>query len=243
MKKLFSKADAFIVGGFITNFFNGVVNPLYINQILAHLDTRVLAAGSIIDSAFPFLIGLVLESPKVFRRLYLVLAWVMIAEIGISLASIYLAEIDLAAYYITAMCIFGIFSTSVVFLTQRIKEVRYSGDRTGFDRRSQMAEASGYLLGSVIPMATSVEIADPRILVALGVIQTALVYLLFMAAYRRVASIGFFSERELAVEDEDPHERPPSFEGEKKDPRPRAFGQGVFALFRVCPGEAAFRAA
>lgn len=243
MKKLFFVADAFIVGGFITNFFNGAVNPLYINQILAHLDTRVIAAGSIIASAFPFLIGLVLESPKVFRRLYTILPWVMVVEIGISLASIYLAEIDLAAYYISAMCIFGIFSTSVVFLTQRIKEVRYSGDRTSFDRRSHMAEASGYLLGSIIPMAASVEIADPRALVALGVIQTALVYLLFMAAYRRAAVTGFFSERELAAEDEDPHERPPSFEGKKKDPRPRASGEEVFAFFGADQPQTASRAA
>ena len=243
MKKLFSKADAFIIGGFITNFFNGLVNPLYISQILANLDTRVLAAGSIIASAFPFLIGLVLESPKVFRRLYRVLPWVMAAEIGISLASVYLAELDLATYYLAAMCIFGIFSTSVVFLTQRIKEVRYSGDRTSFDRRSHMAEASGYLLGSIIPMTTAIQIADLRVLVALGVVQTALVYMLFLAAYRRVASPGFWSERELAAEDEDPHERPPSFEGKKKDPQPRASGEDVFAFFETDHAKTALSAA
>ena len=63
-----------------------------------------------------------------------------------------------------------------------------------------MADALGYLCGSVIPMAIPFQLEDARLVVGLSVVQTAAVYLLFMTAYRRI------SER-IPQEDEDPHER------------------------------------
>ena len=76
-----SPATAFVAGGFVANAFTGALNPIYITQILTSLDARVIAAGSVLASAFPVVVGLVLERKSVLARLYAILPLVMAAEL------------------------------------------------------------------------------------------------------------------------------------------------------------------
>jgi hypothetical protein len=74
--------DLFVLSGFIAGFFYGFLNPLYISVILARLDTRVIALGSFMSSAFPVLIGFVLGNRKIFGKLYAALPVVMLVELA-----------------------------------------------------------------------------------------------------------------------------------------------------------------
>ena len=191
--------DLFVLSGFITGFFYGFLNPLYIAVILSRLDTRVIALGSFMSSAFPVLIGLVLGNRKIFDRLYAALPVVMLVELAAALCSALVAAVDLLAYYLVSMFVLGVFSSSVVYLLQRIKEVRYRSNRAAFDRRCEMADALGLLTGSALSVAGFSLLRDTLAIALLGSLQTVVVSLLFMLLYRTVPA------RRKRRADEEPH--------------------------------------
>ncbi|HUI71774.1 MAG TPA: hypothetical protein VL354_14740, partial [Spirochaetia bacterium] len=181
--------DVFVLSGFISSFFYGFLNPLYVSVILAHLDPRVIAVGSFMSSGFPVLIGAVLGNPRLFKRIYAVLPWLMMVELGMGVATALVAALDLALYYLASMVIMGVFSTSVVYLLQKVKEKRYRTSRANFDRRYGMADALGSGAGSVLSIVAVSVLKDPVSIAAVGVLQTAVVYGLFLIMYRRIPSM------------------------------------------------------
>jgi len=203
MKRLFAGANPFIVGGFLANLFSGFLNPVYITLVLARLDERVIAAGALLSAAFPFAIGLLLENRRLFRRLYRLLPVVMALEVLIALSSVGLAAVDLEAYYLLAMVVFGLFSSSVLYLLHKTKERRVRRGRAAFDRRCSMAEAVGYLAGSAVSMAGLIPVRTPTAVVLLGAIQTLIVYLLLVRVHRTVAASAHRREA-VSEEAEDP---------------------------------------
>jgi hypothetical protein len=178
--------DAFVASGFVASFFTGFLNPLYISLIYAHLDARLITLGSFLGSACPVLMGTLMGNRRVFGRLYAALPVVMLVELAATVGSAAVAMVDLRTYYLVSVIVFGTFSTSVVYLLQKIKEVRYRRNRAGFDRRCDMADALGILAGSGLSYAVSPLLHDPFLVAALGVAQTATVYGLFILLYRRV---------------------------------------------------------
>ncbi len=186
MKRFTKNLDAFVLGGFVANFFTGFLNPVYISVILVRLDPRVIAAGSVLASGFPVVIGLVLGRRRVFTRLSAILPWVMAAELVVAVAVALAAAVDLSIYYLASMMVFGVFSAAVVYLLQKTKEVRYRRNRAAFDRRCEMADALGYLTGSGLSILGVVKMHEPLAVAALGVLQTLIVYGLFLLAYRKV---------------------------------------------------------
>ncbi len=186
MKRITKYLDAFVLGGFVANFFTGFLNPVYISVILTRLDPRVIAAGSVLASGFPVLIGLLLGRRRLFARLSAVLPRVMAVELLVALAVAAAAAVNLSIYYLASMMVFGVFSAAVVYLLQKIKEVRYRRNRAAFDRRCEMADALGYLAGSGLSIVGVVELREPLAVAALGVLQTLIVYGLFLFLYRTV---------------------------------------------------------
>jgi hypothetical protein len=190
MKKFKSYCDVFVLSGFITSFFYGFLNPLYVSVILSRLDVRVIALGSFMSSAFPVLIGAILGKRRIFERLYAVLPTVMILELAITVVTALFAAVDLIAYYLLTMFIMGVFSASVVYLLQKIKQERYRRNRAAFDRRSAMADALGSLTGSAVSVIGVERLSDPLVIAVVGVVQTVIVYGLFILLYRKVPKTG-----------------------------------------------------
>ena len=186
MKTLRHYLDVFVIGCFVTSFFYGLVNPLYVSVILSQLDGRIIALGSFMSSAFPVAIGAILGSKRIFEKLYGVLPVVMIAELVVTAASVVLAAFDLAAYYLLSMFIMGVFSASVIYLLQKVKERKYRRNRAEFDRRCAMADAFGAVGGSALSLVTIMTLRDPLAIAALAVGQTAVTYVLFLFLYRKV---------------------------------------------------------
>jgi hypothetical protein len=191
--------DAFVLSGFVASFFSGFLSPLYVSLILSRLDGSVIVIGSFMSSAFPVLIGLALGRRAVFERLYAALPFVMLVELAGALGSAALAVVDLRAYYLVSMFVLGAFSSSVVYLLQKIKEVRYRRDRASFDRRCDMADAFGLLLGSGLAIVGISLLRDPLVVAGLSAGQTAVVYGLFLLLYRKVP------QRRKRRADEEPH--------------------------------------
>jgi hypothetical protein len=198
-KRIGSYFDVFVVSGFFASLFYSFLNPLYISLILSELDVRVIAFGSFMSSAFPVLIGLVLGKPKLFERLYRILPVVMIVELVICSAAVLIAAIDLAAYYLATMFILGIFSASVVYLMQKIKEVRYRRGRAAFDRRCGIADSGGAFAGSALSIVGVSVFRDPLSIAVLGALQTVIVYGLFIVLYRKAP------QKRRRAPDEEPH--------------------------------------
>jgi hypothetical protein len=159
---------------------------VYITLILARLDERVIAAGSLLSAAFPLAIGLLLENRRLFRRLYQLLPAVMVLEVVVAMLSVALAAVDLEAYYLTAMVVCGVFSSSVLYLLHKTKERRVRRGRAAFDRRCSMAEAVGFLAGSTVSMTGLLPVRSPTTVVLLGAVQTTIVYLLLLGVHRPV---------------------------------------------------------
>ena len=186
MKKNRFPLDAFVASGFVAAFFSGFLNPLYVGMILSHLDGRVIAVGSFMSSAFPMLIGVALGNRAVFQRLYRALPAVMVVELVIGAGSAILAAVDVRAYYLVSMFVGGIFSSSVVYLLQKIKEERYRRNRATFDRRVDMADAAGLLAGSALSVAGYSLVRNPLAVAVLGAAQTGICYGIFLVLYRTV---------------------------------------------------------
>jgi len=186
MKKLKVFLDVFVLSGFVSSFFYGLLNPLYVSVILARLDPRIIAVGSFMSSGFPVLIGAVLGNRRLFRRINNLLPWLMAIELVMGCGAAFVAAFDLAAYYLASMVIMGVFSTSIVYLLQKIKEKKYRAGRASFDRRYGMADALGSGAGSVVSIAAVSLLREPLSIAAAGVLQTAVVYGLFLIMYRRI---------------------------------------------------------
>jgi len=186
MKKLKIFLDIFVVSGFVSSFFYGFLNPLYVSVILARLDPRIIAVGAFMSSGFPVLIGAVLGNRQVFKRMYAVLPLLMIVELVAGCAAAFVAALDLAVYYLASMVLVGVFSTSVVYLLQKIKERKYRSSRASFDRRYAMADAMGSLAGSALSVAAVSMLQDPLKIAVAGALQNVAVYGLFLVMYRRV---------------------------------------------------------
>jgi hypothetical protein len=199
MKKNEAFLDIFVISGFVSSFFYGFLNPLYISVILARLDPRIIAVGSFMSSGFPVLIGAVLGNRRLFKRLSTALPWLMVGELVVGSAVAFIAAFDLAVYYIASMVIMGVFSTSVVFLLQKIKEKRYRSHRASFDRRYAMADALGSGAGAGVSIIAISALAEPLAIAVAGALQTAIVYGLFLIMYRRIP--GLRKRRA----DEEPH--------------------------------------
>jgi len=199
MKKNRLLLDAFVISGFVASFFNGFLNPLYISLIYSRLDGRVIALGSFLGSACPVFMGALLGNKRVFARMYGALPIVMLMELVAAVGTAVIAMADVRAYYLASIFVFGTFSTSVVYLLQKIKEVRYHRGRAAFDRTCDMADACGLLAGSGMSLAVASLLRDPFTVAALGVLQTAVVYGLFFLLYRKVPA------RRGRRADEEPH--------------------------------------
>lgn len=199
MKKNRLLLDAFVLSGFVASFFSGFLNPLYISLILSRLDGRIITLGSFMASAIPVLVGAALGKRAVFARLYAALPLVMLVELAATIGSAVVAAIDLRVYYFVSMFVFGAFSSSIVYLLQKIKEVRYRRNRATFDRTCDMADACGLLAGSGVSVVVFSLLRDPLAVAALGVLQTATVYGLFLLLYRKVPA------RRGRRADEEPH--------------------------------------
>ena len=109
--------------------------PLYVSLILSRLDGSVIAVGSFMSSAFPVLVGAGAGQP---RRLPEAVRGAAIRDARRAGGSARLRRprvVDLRAYYLVSMFVLGTFSSSVVYLLQKIKEVRYRRNRASFDRR------------------------------------------------------------------------------------------------------------
>jgi len=178
--------DVFVLSGLLTSFFYGFLNPLYVSVILSRVDGRIIALGSFVSAAFPVLVGAAMGNPRVFRRLYAILPVVMVLELAASAASALVAAVNVMAYYLASMFVLGVFSTSVVYLLQKAKEVRCRTGRAAFDRRCAMADSVGSLGGSAVSVATVVALRDPLAVALLGVVQTLVVYGVFLLLYRKV---------------------------------------------------------
>jgi hypothetical protein len=184
MKRFIRSIDPFIVGGWIGSFFTGIITPHQIKLILSSLDVRVITIGSLIGSLFPFLTGLALENRRLMRRLYAHLPLLMLAEVLLALASVGFYSLSRSSYYIFSMAVFGVFSSTVMYLLQILKQRRYRRKRAAFDRRYAMADACGYLAGSLLVLINWRPFQDVKVLLALGLLQTLLVYLLYLRCYR-----------------------------------------------------------
>jgi hypothetical protein len=185
MKRLKVPLDAFIIGGFVTGFFYGFLNPLYVSVVLSRLDGRIIALGTFMSSAFPVLIGLAMGNKRIFRRLYRVLPWLMLAELAATVVTSVLALSDVRVYYLASMFILGVFGSAVVYLLQKMKEERYRGERAAFDRRCDMADGGGLVVGSVVSIAGFPAFSSPQAVALLGAGQTLLIYGLFLLLYRK----------------------------------------------------------
>ncbi len=177
--------DPFILGGFVASFFTGFLYPAYVTLILARLDARVIALGSILSGGFPVVIGLALENRRLHDWLYALLPAIMVSEVAIGFVSVFVARADLDAYYIVTMLVLGVFTSAVMYLLQSVKERRYRRSRAAFDRRYATADALGFLAGSGVSMAGVLRIDDPLIVASLFALQTAAVYAMLLAARRK----------------------------------------------------------
>ncbi len=186
MRRLKPYFDVFIISGFITSFFYGFLNPLYVSAILSQLDGRVIAVGAFMSSAFPVFIGALMGRKSLFNRLYAALPAVMLVELALAVACVLAAVVDLALYYLLSMFVLGVFSASVVYLMQKMKAVRYRGARAAFDRRAAMADAVGSMAGSTIAVIGMVELSHPLVIAALTAAQTVVVYGIFLLLYRKM---------------------------------------------------------
>ncbi|MGA2477485.1 MAG: hypothetical protein ABSG63_01900 [Spirochaetia bacterium] len=188
--------DVFIIGGFITGFFYGFLNPLYVSVILARLDGRIIAMGTFMSSAFPVLIGAAMGNKRVFQRLYRWLPFLMLAELAAAIVSAVIAFTDVRAYYLASMFVLGVFSSSVVYLLQKIKEKRYRRARAAFDRRCDMADAVGLVCGSALSIGGFTLFSRPEAVALLGAAQTLIIYGLFLLLYRTVPAKSGRGEKE-----------------------------------------------
>jgi hypothetical protein len=182
-RKIFG--DPFITGGFVTSFFSGFLYPVYVTLILSKLDARVIALGSILSGGFPVVIGLALENRRLHDWLYALLPAIMVGEVALGFATVFVAQADIAAYYVVTMLILGVFTSAVMYLLQRVKEGRYRRGRAAFDRRYATADALGFLAGSGVSMVGVPKIGDPLVVAALFALQTAVVYSMLLAARRK----------------------------------------------------------
>jgi hypothetical protein len=184
MKRFIRSIDPFIVGGWICSFFTGIITPHQIKLIISSLDVRVITIGSLLGSLFPLLTGLAFENRRLVRRLYARLPLLMLVEVLLALASVGFYSLSRSYYYVFSMAVFGLFSSTVMYLMQDLKQRRYRRKRAAFDRRYAMADACGYLAGSLLVLADWRPIQDVKVLLALGLLQTVLVYLLYLRCYR-----------------------------------------------------------
>lgn len=198
MKRIFRSIDLFILGGWIGSLFAGIITPNYIKLIVSALDVKIISIGSLIASLFPFLTGLFFENRRLVRKLYALLPLVMLAELALNIASIFLYSLNSAVYYLASMMVFGLFSSTVMYLLQILKQRRYRRKRASFDRRYAMADASGYLVGSLLVFTDWSLIRNVHVLLGLGLLQTALVYLLFLYCYRRQKKVPAAGRRAKA---------------------------------------------
>ncbi len=184
MKRFIRSIDPYIFGGFVGSLFAGLITPYHIKLIASALDVRVIVLGSLAGSLFPFVTGLALENRRLARRLYAQLPLIMTAEVGLTAAAVLLYFLDLSIYYVASMIVFGTFTSAVMYLLQILKQRRYRRGRAAFDRRYAMADAAGYLAGSLLALADWRPLGDLRVLLALSLAQTAVVYLIYLRCLR-----------------------------------------------------------
>ena len=168
MKRFIRSIDPYIFGGFVGSLFAGLITPYHIKLIASALDVRVIVLGSLAGSLFPFVTGLALENRRLARRLYAQLPLIMTAEVGLTAAAVMLYFLDLSIYYVASMIVFGTFTSAVMYLLQILKQRRYRRGRAAFDRRYAMADAAGYLTGSLLALTDWRPLGDLRVLLALS---------------------------------------------------------------------------
>ena len=184
MNRFIRSIDPFILGGFVGSLFVGLITPYHIKLIASALDVRVITLGSLAGSLFPLLTGLAFENRRLARRWYAQLPLIMTAEVALTAAVILLYTLDLSLYYLASMIVFGTCTSAVLYLLQILKQRRYRRGRAAFDRRYAMADAAGYLAGSLLAMTDLPLFSDLRVLLALSLGQAAVVNLIYLLCYR-----------------------------------------------------------
>jgi hypothetical protein len=132
----------------------------------------------------------------------------MIAELVIACGAAALAIVDVQAYYLVTMLVLGVFSSTVIYLLQKLKEERYSRRRAAFDRRVEMADGLGFVAGSALAVAGVSVFRSPAAVAALGALQTAVVYGLFLLMRRSLPPrrrARLAERNDVSGEDEEPH--------------------------------------
>jgi hypothetical protein len=183
MNRIIRSIDPFILGGFAGSLFAGLITPYHLKLIASALDVRVITLGSLAGSLFPFLTGLAFENRRLARRWYAQLPLIMTVEVGLTAAAILLYTLDLSLYYLASMLVFGTFTSGVMYLLQILKQRRYRRGRAVFDRRYAMADAAGYLAGSLLALTDLPALHDLRVLLALSLGQAAVVNLIYLRCY------------------------------------------------------------
>ena len=190
MKRFIKSLDAFIIGGWVSSLFTGITYPNYLKLIVSKLDVQVIAVGSFLASFFPLVSGMFFEKPNFYKKLYSLLPLVMYVEIGFTMLSIFVSSMNMVAYYVMTMVILGLFTSTVMYLLQGVKEKKYAGRRATFERRYAMADSFGYLVGSMLVFCSILRIERVFIVLLLGLLQTVIVYLLFLCSYNRVERVN-----------------------------------------------------
>jgi hypothetical protein len=189
MKRFLKSLDAFIIGGWVSSLFTGITYPNYLKLIVSNLDVQVIAVGSFLASFFPLVSGMFFEKPDFYKKLYSLLPVVMYVEIGFTILSIFVSSMNMVAYYVMAMVILGLFTSTVMYLLQGVKEKKYAKNRATFERRYAMADSFGYLIGSMLVFCNVIKIEQVFIVLFLGLLQTIIVYLLFLCSYNQVEKV------------------------------------------------------
>lgn len=189
MKRLFKSLDALIIGGWVSSLFTGITYPNYLKLIVSNLDVQVIAVGSFLASFFPLVSGMFFEKPNFYKKLYSLLPLVMYVEIGFTTLSIFVSSMNMVAYYVMTMVILGLFTSTVMYLLQGVKEKKYARNRATFERRYAMADSFGYLVGSMLVFCNVIKIERVFIVLFLGLLQTVIVYLLFLCSYNQVEKV------------------------------------------------------
>jgi hypothetical protein len=189
MKRFLKSLDALIIGGWVSSLFTGITYPNYLKLIVSNLDVQVIAVGSFLASFFPLVSGMFFEKPNFYKKLYSLLPLVMYFEIGFTIFSIFVSSMNMVAYYVMTMVILGLFTSTVMYLLQGVKEKKYARNRATFERRYAMADSFGYLVGSMLVFCNVIKIERVFIVLFLGLLQTVIVYLLFLCSYNQVEKV------------------------------------------------------
>jgi len=168
--------DPNIAGSLLDGFFLAVITPFTVTLILSQLTARTIAAATFAGCALPLFVGLLLEHKSWQENLYRILPWIMGFEILATAAAFWIYQFGVSSYYIYIMAVFGIVTTMIAYLI-RVLKYRYYGEHYAqMERRNCMADALGYLIGSILVFAGVLVIRHIWMLLGFCVLHSICVY-------------------------------------------------------------------